>query len=305
MKLSCINIAFMKYYSYFLAFLASIVVSCASADPVIERYTEVPEDSAECYDPSRLSPEELAKADLLIYSSLQNEALHSFISDLKPMSDIASFRFYLQKSDTLDTSPSQIAGTAEFVEKYESLGRIAATVSCGTVSAALFPFRNTHNGQRYMQFRVINSYGVKRVLSQYPEFWNQWAFNRYTPPKLIIQIMEYEESLDRFRGYGYLYGYPSHAVDFFVDAAASQQQTGDFVERDFLQMPVVSEQQGRFVYAVEKGHSHNSADLHIQELAHQNVAFYRQVADDYYREDGTFDSFRFLRDHYSSKRAVE
>jgi hypothetical protein len=42
--------------------------------------------------------------------------------------------------------------------------------------------------------------------------------------------------LERHRGYGYLFGYPDHAVDFFVSAEREWKSTGKFVERDFIRI---------------------------------------------------------------------
>jgi hypothetical protein len=51
--------------------------------------------------------------------------------------------------------------------------------------------------------------------------------------------IEYSQSGPRWRGYGYLFGFPLYAVDFFVNAGESEKQTGKFVERDFLSIPYV------------------------------------------------------------------
>lgn len=292
----------MKYTFILFTFLW---VGCASVEPAVMSRSAAPEDTVPCFDITRLSADELVLADSIIYSALKNEALHTFISGLKPMSDVASFPFYPEAPDTIEAALAQIAGTDEFIQKYKSLNRIASSIECGTISAALFPFKTVHNGRRHMQLRVFSGDAVNRMILENPEFWYQWAFIRDSSPGLMIQVIEYEDRSERFRGYGYLYGYPGHAVDFFVTAAEMHQKSGTFVERDFVQMPVASGEEGRFVYAVNKGHELNEADMQIRELAQKNVDFFMDHASEYYREDKTFDAFRFLRDYHMKQITKE
>ena len=49
-----------------------------------------------------------------------------------------------------------------------------------------------------------------------------------------------------------MFGYPEYAIDFFVEAGVHQRTTGEFIERDFRQIPTFTSQSGRFVYAVPK-----------------------------------------------------
>ncbi|MCC5934670.1 MAG: hypothetical protein LAT75_06510 [Candidatus Cyclonatronum sp.] len=205
------------------------------------------------------------------------------------MSDITAFRWQVVPTET-DENPS-----LHFVDDYIRLNRITEAISCGPLKTILTPFRNIFDGERYVQMRVVRSDAVDRVLAAYPEFWARWAFAPGSNPAIVVQVMEYEERFDRFRGYGYLYGYPAHAVDFFVEAAMHQAETGEFVARDFMQMPVVSGRTGMFVYAVKEGHEKNVADLRIEQKALENIAFFKVNAQQWYREDGSFDASGFLR----------
>ena len=99
-----------------------------------------------------------------------------------------------------------------------------------------------------------------KCLQTYAAFWQNWGFVPGSDAETIVTVVEYESRFNRFRGYGYLYGYPAHAVDFFVEAARIQQDTGDFVTRDFVQIPAFVRETGMFVYAVPKGHELNAID---------------------------------------------
>lgn len=257
----------------------------ASSDSITDVQTE-------CFNTANLTEKDRIFADSLLYDSLNNTGLHTFISDLKPMSDVLSFRWAIESSEENEI-PS-----LNYITEYEQLNRIAASLSCGPLRAVITPFKVIFDGERYVQLRIVRTDAIERILAAYPEFWSQWAFASGSDPAVIIQVMEYEDRYDRFRGYGYLYGYPAYAVDFFVEAAKSQSETGDFVERDFMQMPVVSGRTGTFVYAVPKGHEKNEIDKEIERRAKENVATFNRLASDFYREDGSFDAFGFLRGFY-------
>lgn len=68
-----------------------------------------------------------------------------------------------------------------------------------------------------------------------------------------------------------------YAVDFFVQAAEEERKTGKFVERDFIQIPTYVSVQGRFVYAVPKGHVEREEDRTLRARAEQVLARYREL----------------------------
>ncbi|AXJ01084.1 hypothetical protein CYPRO_1834 [Cyclonatronum proteinivorum] len=251
--------------------------------------------SDECFNFDVLSAEDHGYVDSLLYSSLSNTGLHTFISDLKPMSDIVSFRWQIEGTEE-DAHPA-----LQFIDEFVRINHIAAAISCGPLKTILTPFRNIFDGERYVQMRVVRQDAFDQSFAAFPEFWSRWAFAEGTDPAIVVQVMEYEERLDRFRGYGLLYGYPEHAVDFFVDAAAHQAETGEFVERDFMQMPVVSGRTGMFVYAVPRGHEKNDADQDIYNRAQENVAFFLEHSQAWYDEYGRFDTSGFLRAVFEEK----
>lgn len=252
----------------------------------------------ECFNTENLSERERAYADSLLYTGINNEALHTLISPLKPMSDIATYRFAYSEADSLDMEPHQVAGTPEFREKFEKLNRVVNAIECGPLSATLIPFRQNNDSLRFINLRVHRTDAIDRVLAEYPEFWEQWGFVKGSKPETVIQVMEYENPADRFRGYGYLYGYPEHAVNFFVEAAKHYDKTEERLDRDFINLPVVSDRKGRFVYAVEEGHSLNDADVFIEESAHENVSHFKNSSEDFYNSDGSFRTIDYLRAEY-------
>lgn len=281
----------------YLLLLIPFIFSCATTKEKVssdDYYSslEKPTEYENCFNLSALEKEDRVLADSLLYNSLNNTGLHTFTSTLKPMSDITSYKWQVEPEDG-DDHPS-----VAFIDEYAQLNRIADAISCGPLVTVLTPFKKLYDGERYVQMRVYRSDAVNRVLKEYPKFWSQWTFAEGSNPGIILQTMEYESSNNRFQGYGYLYGYPGHAVNFFVEAAESESETGEFVSRDFIQMPVVSGRTGMFVYAVPEGHEMNESDEAIEAEAQENVRRFNERAPEYYEGD-VFDAESFLRDLFN------
>lgn len=116
----------------------------------------------------------------------------------------------------------------------------------------------------------------RRLLQERGDFFQRWALTPAAHPLETLLAVEYDASSARFGGYGYLFGYPDYAVNFFVQAADSENFTGQFVERDFYALPTVAGETGRFVWAVPHGHRENAADQALKERAAKILADYRE-----------------------------
>lgn len=112
----------------------------------------------------------------------------------------------------------------------------------------------------------------------------------------VLALYEFEEKFDRFKAYGYLFGYPDHAVDFFVQAARIQDQGGDFVAREFYQVPVSNGKEGRFVYAVPKGYGSEEVDERLKGKAEVLLNRFKKDWEGYQQEHKTsmFTNLNFL-----------
>lgn len=286
-----------KFRYLYLFVLTILAISCSTTEELSHNHTSVQGYSTNlenCFNFSYLNEPDRVLADSLIYQSLNNTGLHTFTSTLKPMSDIAAFRWQVEPTENDENL------SLNHISEYKQLNRIADAISCGPLETVLTPFKRFFDVERYVQMRVYRRDAVNRVLDEHPEFWSTFTFAEGSHPAIVIQTMEYESASNRFKGYGFLYGYPAHAVDFFVEAAESEAETGEFVARDFMQMPVVSGEAGRFVYAVPKDHEMNDADKTIKRKAEENVQSFNERAHQYY--DGeSFNSELFLRNLFIEK----
>ena len=98
-----------------------------------------------------------------------------------------------------------------------------------------------------------------------------------------MAVVEYESKWDRNRAYGYLFGYPAHAVDFFVEAQKIQDSSPDkkFVTRDFFPIPVFVKEKGYFTYATPKGYKPVEVDNNLLKAATQTLEKYKSVRGKY------------------------
>jgi hypothetical protein len=120
----------------YLILSATLVISCATTkEQTHSQYeTEITNNESvleECFNFEALEKRDRMLADSLLYNSLNNTGLHTFTSKLKPMSDIAAFRWQVEPEEDNDHQP------IEFIDEYIQLNRIAEAFSCGPLKRFL------------------------------------------------------------------------------------------------------------------------------------------------------------------------
>lgn len=157
------------------------------------------------------------------------------------------------------------------------------------VRAALAPLRNDvwyadvqvfeiiHDGQRSVHAFVVHRAALARMIERLEEFWSPWGITVCTHPSEVVAVVDRMPEADRWRGYGYLFGYPADAVNFFVEAGLSAKdgrEVGPGKDRQFVQIPTYAAKTGRFTYAVRLDHSSTAADEAIAREANRIRAAY-------------------------------
>ena len=216
-------------------------------------------------------------ADSLLSLAFQNEALYSIHGQLKPISTVAQFSMQL---DSLTGLPLDSTDFYRFMQ----LQRLANWLSNDQFDFVITPFTRLFNHERTMQMLVVNQPKLAEELKERKDFWFFWGLVPESTAAVVITVVENAEKYKRFEGYGYLFGYPQYAVDFFVEAARSQDETGEFVSRSFFQMPVYSGEDSRFVYAIPKNSEPRPEDLAIRKEA-KNILNDFSPAFEYFKEE--------------------
>lgn len=174
----------------------------------------------ECFPLDTLKPELRARAEALLLEALDGEALYTLVGDIKPMSSGFSGAYLsLEKPD---------------LAKVDELRQILATFKVGTEVYARFqPFLAVRDGKRYYEGLFFNANALKRTITEHQNFFGYFGLTPASDPVEAVLMVETDPTPKRNRGYGYLFGYPDAAVDFFVESEESFRVTKQFVPRDF------------------------------------------------------------------------
>ncbi len=228
-----------------------------------------------------------ALADSLLTLGFENEALYTLMADIKPISTLCDVSFLLARTDSAgvhDAIKPEKKGAA--LAQLTRFQRVLDALETPDVGFVINPFRQDYDGKRIMQISVYRRSRVAQMIREHQAFFGQWGFVPESEPEIVINTIEFENQADRWRGYGYLFGYPRHAVDFFVEAGQSQIKTKQFVKRDFFQIPVASGKAGHFTYALPKGSKPTDVDSTLYRRATKTLAEYRTLKPAYVGANG-------------------
>lgn len=205
--------------------------------------------AVECFPFERLPEALRPRAEAMLLQALDGEALYTLAGGLKPMSSgFVSSSIKVDAPDLADV---------------ESTRQILATWTCGgEIAAGLHHFEAVYQGSRSMEAVVFHRSALRNLLTRHSAYFAPFGLSPSSDPMEVVMTVEYAAPAPRLRGYGYLFGYPDYAVDFFVGASGIEP----LVPRDFFSLPTVRGER-RFVYAVPKGHEPNDADRALKAAA--------------------------------------
>ncbi len=279
----------------------------------------------ECFPFERLSGDQRKAAEDLLLKALDEEALYTIVGGLKPMSSgfqsiqiqsglprltIAEAEAGVRElgakkpEDLTSEEKGKLTQSKQALDRRDAMAKadqtrvILAHWRCGDeLFADLQHFSKQFDGKRFLDALVINRPRLRQALSEKADFFSRWGITTNSHPLEVVYAVDKEESSARFAGYGYLFGYPDHAVRFFVQASDEETFTGKFVTRDFVSIPTVARETNNFVYVVPKGHVQNDADKALQAKAAPILAEYRKRRADYIGE-GKKGVVEMLRDWF-------
>lgn len=305
-----------------------LVTLLAASLVVLTFLAAVPAQSvsrSECFPFEKLAVDQRKGADELLLKALDEEALYTIVGGLKPMSsgfrsiqiqtglpkvtvaeaEVAVRDLGTKKPEELTSEEkSRLSQSKQALERRDALERadqtraILAQWRCGDeLFADLQHFAKQFDGKRFLDSLVINRPRLRTALSEKADFFSRWGITVNSHPLEIVYAVDTDETGARFAGYGYLFGYPDHAVRFFVQASDEEIFTGKFVTRDFISIPTVERETNNFVYVVPKGHIENEADKALKAKAAPILAAYRKRRAEYIGE-GKKGVVELLRDWF-------
>lgn len=199
----------------------------------------------------------------LLAKALDGEALFTIAGGLKPVSE----GFF---SHSIDVAAPDLWPIAE--------ARAALAVwRNDTLWADVHPFHDVHGGKRAVRGYVVHRQALAELLRAQSAFFAPYGLGPDTHPAEVFAAVERMPKLDRHRGFGLLFGYPAHAIEFFLAAEVAQEQGGPGPKRRFVQIPTFAAPTGRFVYAVAADAPELPADRDLAAAAAVRLARYREL----------------------------
>ncbi|MFY0593150.1 hypothetical protein [Roseivirga sp.] len=279
-------------------FTALLFASCASTNELGYKTKTKP------WNLSVLSSKEVKMAYDLINYGLEHEALYTLLDTLKPISSLGfSMSYPIAKAGEMKDGDREIADLGAdsvlmALAELDSWNRILKELSTDELEFMLIPFKKTWQGKRNLQILVCRRDLLAKLMTDKAEFFGQWGFTANSDPSTILTALEFEDRNDRYRAYGYLFGYPDHAVNFFVKASIQSEESGQFVERDFFHIPVSAGTKGYFTYAIPKGYIPTRSDSSIYERAQFTLQKYLKSKSQAILPNGETDAFQLVSSYW-------
>ena len=256
----------------------------------------------------QLTEEEQMRADSIIGYALDHEALYSLLGDLKPMSSIGFALSYPLGKDSLQFDGQRYVvnlhdeSTQLNLNEVNSWNRVLDALSFENYQFLLIPFKQVRDGNRNMQILICRTDLLDKLLETQAPFFAQWGFVPGYDPTVVLTVVEFEQRNDRYRAYGYLFGYPEHAVDFFVDASIHYQKTDEFVTRSFFNIPVFTKEKGYFTYALPEDFKPIAKDSMLLQKASVVLKQYQSIRPAYVNKEGKLEAIRLFRDWWKGSK---
>jgi hypothetical protein len=239
-------------------------------------------DAESCFAIERLTPARQALARQVLLKAADGEALYTLAGSIKPVSsDFVQLR--------VRVSPAIDQALLDSVAEYQAL---LPALRCGDVGAFASPSftayagRDTTTRERFISFALYDRKALRETITRHAEFFGTLGLVESSEPATVFATVEGAERDARWRGYGYLFGYPDPAIDFFIwaglkadsiDRAAAvvtPRPRGHVEPRDFRRIETFKKfaecsgcppTASSFVYAVPKGAPENAEDRALRE----------------------------------------
>ena len=174
---------------------------------------------------------------------------------------------------------------------------------CGdAIFADVRVFRAINDGKRSASSEVFYRPALDAVLRRHAAFFAPLGLTPGSHPMEALTAIEWSDRGPRWRGQGYMYGYPDYAVDFFVESGEAEARGGAFVPRDPIRVPTFAAgvDRSNFVWTVAKGHEENDADRALKTRAALILAAYSARRDKYIGA-GKPGAYALVRDWYCER----
>ncbi len=280
-----------RYKQLFLALLFSLcVLGCGTLQK-------------QC-SPSNISmtDSQLEWVDSLLQYGLDNEALYTLMGNIKPISSLKIYTFPVANTDSskrLDGHTLTRAEHGKYLDRMAYIVRSMNALHLPGLCFVMVPYRAPYKEMRTLQITAVRTALMDSVLRAQESFYGQFGLVPGADPNMVLSVIEHLDDYERWRAYGYLFGYPDHAVDFFNQAAARSKQEGKISKRSFFRIPTFQdEERSNFVYAVPADYQPTATDSSYLHRARPILETYKKIRPRYTRPNGTVQAYKLLQDYY-------
>lgn len=235
---------------------------------------------------------------------LDHEALYTILADIKPMSSLRILSLPVVNTDSI--SGKKDAVPAEKLRHLDSLKQIQTTlnkINIPDVKFVAIPYKATKEDKLSIQVSAVRLSLLNKVLEDKKSFFGQFGLVHGSSPELVVSTIENAKIYDRYRGYGYLFGYPDYAVDFFVEAAKETNKNKKLYPRKFFQIPVFSSKNGYFVYAYSESYTPSKqVDSTLYYKADFTLKEYRKLRPKFMNPDSTMNALELINAYNKGSR---
>ncbi len=239
--------------------------------------------------------------DSILQEGLDHEALFTLLGNLKPMSSLVSFSFPIANTDSTTKTSGNILNRREhgvYLDKLYQIQNAINKLNFSDLKFVMLAYQSPYHRMRTIQINVVRVSALDSLLKAQESFFGQFGLVPGTDPGIVVNTIEYNDRYERLRGYGYLFGYPDYAIDFFVKAFQESDTTKKYVERNFFQIPTYTGKTGYFVYAYPKDYAPTaSVDSVIYNKAQRILEKYKRIRKSYLNSDSTLQSYKLLQQY--------
>jgi len=235
--------------------------------------------------------------DSILQYGLDHEALYTLLANVKPISDLVDFDFFIDNTNSALSTSSNFLTTGELdnFDRFLTIQKAVNLIQIPDIKVVMNPFwRNPKILS--VQLKVVRISSLDSLLKAKENFFGQFGFVPGSDPYLVVNTIEFSDRYERARGYGYLYGFPDYAVDFFVEDYKNAVSTGKFGERNFFRIPDYSNKNNNFAYVYPKNVKPTSVDSALYYRANSVLEQYRKIRPVYTNADGTVRAYELLID---------
>ena len=238
--------------------------------------------------------------DSILQTGLDRDAVYTLMGRIKPMSSLKLYRMPLANTDSAKRSSPNIVDRTQKGRYLDRLSRVQKAVNeirLPDLAFVLIPYRAHQDSIRTIQLSVVRVSLLDSLLKAKESFFGQYGLVPGTDPATVVATIENAGIYERYRGYGYLFGYPDYAVDFFVEASHTHRDIQQPTPRNFFNIPTHQSKEGYFVYAYPKDYEPSrEVDSLLYHRSTKVLETYEKLRDRYLNADSTVRAYRLLLD---------